>query len=163
MAAQAFAAGFHIVSNDGVSRPPTAKVTAKPPSVEELDAIELPNYGLTKTNDANGVPRTAEPREPTEDVPKTPNELERSQPPTPKQDEATNIVPAFWYPKMNRWRVLSACTQYFGNGLNDSAPGALIPYIEQWYGIGYAVVSTLFISNAVGKYPGQNPSLKRGT
>ena len=39
---------------------------------------------------------------------------------------------------------------YFVNGMNDSAPGPLIPYIEQWYGIGYAVVSTIWISNAVG-------------
>ena len=38
--------------------------------------------------------------------------------------------------------------EYLANGLNDSAPGALIPYVEKWYGIGYAVVSTIWISNA---------------
>src|SRR6185437_13491447 len=35
-------------------------------------------------------------------------------------------------------------------GLNDSATGALIPYIEDEYQIGYAVVSVIFITNAVG-------------
>lgn len=38
----------------------------------------------------------------------------------------------------------------FGNGMNDSAPGALIPYIEKHYGIGYAVVSLVFVANALG-------------
>jgi fucose permease len=38
----------------------------------------------------------------------------------------------------------------FGNGMNDSAPGALIPYIEKHYSIGYAVVSLIFVTNALG-------------
>ena len=55
----------------------------------------------------------------------------------------------------------------FGNGLNDSAPGALIPYLEKYvnqylrlvqsanfnirhYDIGYAIVSLIFVTNAVG-------------
>jgi fucose permease len=37
-----------------------------------------------------------------------------------------------------------------GNGLNDSAPGALIPYMERHYSIGYAIVSLIFVTNAVG-------------
>jgi fucose permease len=51
---------------------------------------------------------------------------------------------------MNRFRVLSCCLIYFGNGLNDSAPGALIPYIETHYRIGYAVVSLIFVAQALG-------------
>lgn len=38
----------------------------------------------------------------------------------------------------------------FGNGLNDAAPGALIPYMEKDYKIGYAIVSLIFVTNAVG-------------
>ena len=34
--------------------------------------------------------------------------------------------------------------------MNDSAPGALIPYIEAWYHIDYATVSTIWIGNAAG-------------
>lgn len=36
------------------------------------------------------------------------------------------------------------------NGLNDSAPGALIPYMEKQYNIGYALVSLIFVGNALG-------------
>ncbi|KAL4898856.1 hypothetical protein BDW74DRAFT_189895 [Aspergillus multicolor] len=49
-----------------------------------------------------------------------------------------------------KWRLLSACLMNFGNGMNDSAPGALLPYIEVDYEIGYAIVSLIFIANAVG-------------
>ncbi|KAI9035978.1 putative MFS efflux transporter [Aspergillus affinis] len=38
----------------------------------------------------------------------------------------------------------------FGNGINDITPGALIPYIEKRYNIGYAIVSLVFVANAVG-------------
>lgn len=51
---------------------------------------------------------------------------------------------------MNKWRLLSACLMNLTGGLNDSAPGALIPYLEKDYNIGYAVVSLIFITNAVG-------------
>ena len=140
MATSAFAMGLEIVSNDKIVHP---KAATRLPSNEELDAIDLPDYGLTQTPHAGQSDAT------NEDVAaKTPNELEQSQPPTPKRDEASNIVPTFSFPKMNRWRVLAACMEYLANGLNDSAPGALIPYIEKWYGIGYAVVSTIWIANA---------------
>ncbi|KAL4765274.1 putative MFS efflux transporter [Aspergillus foveolatus] len=49
-----------------------------------------------------------------------------------------------------KWRLASACLMNFGNGMNDSAPGALIPYIEDDYNIGYAIVSLVFIANAAG-------------
>lgn len=157
MAAFPFAAGLEIVSSNDVSRPPTAKTTPSPPTNEELDAIELPHYGLVHSQQNDNSITPASPHTPmeartpaTEQASKTPDELERSQPPTPKRDEAAGIVPSFSYPKMNKWRVLSCCLEYFGNGLNDSAPGALIPYIESWYSIGYALVSLIWITNAAG-------------
>ncbi|KAL0932318.1 MFS efflux transporter [Colletotrichum truncatum] len=51
---------------------------------------------------------------------------------------------------MNRWRFLAACLMNMGNGINDGAPGAIIPYMEKYYNIGYAIVSLIFIGNAVG-------------
>ena len=36
------------------------------------------------------------------------------------------------------------------DAMGCTAAGALIPYMEEWYGIGYAVVSLIFITNAVG-------------
>ncbi|KAL4971996.1 major facilitator superfamily domain-containing protein [Aspergillus desertorum] len=48
------------------------------------------------------------------------------------------------------WRLLSACLMNFRNGMNDSAPGALLPYMETDYELGYAIVSLIFVANAIG-------------
>ncbi|CRK24205.1 hypothetical protein BN1708_013875 [Verticillium longisporum] len=69
------------------------------------------------------------------------------------EHDATDIaepLQSMWDPYMNRWRLLTACLMNLGNGLNDSAPGALIPYMEKHYNIGYAVVSLIFVGNALG-------------
>lgn len=69
--------------------------------------------------------------------------------PTPASGGADSTL-GFANPSKTRWRVLSACLMNLGGGLNDSAPGALIPYIEKEYGIGYALVSLIFVANALG-------------
>ena len=38
----------------------------------------------------------------------------------------------------------------FANGLSDSAPGALIPYMEKQYHLSYALVSLIFVGQALG-------------
>ncbi|KAJ5352603.1 hypothetical protein N7452_001577 [Penicillium brevicompactum] len=53
-------------------------------------------------------------------------------------------------PRKTRWRLFSACLMLFGNGMNDSAPGALIPYMEKHYDINYSLVSMIFVGNALG-------------
>lgn len=53
-------------------------------------------------------------------------------------------------PPRNKFRYAACCVQTLLAGLTDSAPGALIPYMEKHYNIGYAVVSLIFISNAFG-------------
>ena len=35
-------------------------------------------------------------------------------------------------------------------GLNDGAPGVLLPSLERYYNLNYAVVSLIFLSNACG-------------
>lgn len=52
--------------------------------------------------------------------------------------------------RITKWQLLSACLMSFGGGMNNGAPGALIPYLEHDYSIGYAIVSMIFISNALG-------------
>jgi hypothetical protein len=49
------------------------------------------------------------------------------------QDEArsTEQIQTIWNPYKNRFRVLAAGLTAFGNGMNDSAPGALIASIER--------------------------------
>lgn len=83
-------------------------------------------------------------------TPMTPDELERSNPSTPRQNEVVDEAQTLSNPPMTKWRLLSACLMNFGSGLNDSIPGAIIPYIEKDYNIGYAVVSLIFVGNALG-------------
>lgn len=158
MASLTFVAGLDIKSDSERPDSSVAKPHARGPSIKELDAIELADHGNLYQKNHEAAITPAGPQTPAEAYTprwesfshKTPDELERSQPPTPKQDTAASVLPSFWYPTMNKWRVLAACLIYFGNGMSDSAPGALIPYIEAWYSIGYAIVSLIWIANAVG-------------
>lgn len=148
-----FAGGLSLVTHEPVSVPPSAKHQERGPSIEELDSIALPNYGLTK---ATGETKTSPGHNTSQenDGPSlsrtTPSELESSPPQSPTIDGATSIAPSFWYPAMNKWRVLAACSIYFGNGINDAVNGALIPSMETHYNIGYAIVSLIFVANAAG-------------
>ncbi|KAG9234628.1 major facilitator superfamily domain-containing protein [Amylocarpus encephaloides] len=81
-------------------------------------------------------------------TPRVPNDVEMSRPASPVQEVAA--LQSFSKPPMNRFRMSAVCLMNFTNGLNDSAPGALIPYIEKHYNIGYAVVSLIFVTNAIG-------------
>lgn len=83
-------------------------------------------------------------------TPKSPNEFTISRPPTPRQEEATGLAASWSNPPMNRWRILCVSLTYFANGMSDSAPGPLIPYMEAYYKVGYAIVSLIFVSNAIG-------------
>lgn len=85
----------------------------------------------------------------------TPSELEdNSRPSSPSQSRAHEVAaitsPTVTQPYMNRWRIPVLCLAFFIQGLNDSAPGALLPYMEQHYHIKYAIVSLIFVGNAVG-------------
>lgn len=66
------------------------------------------------------------------------------------QAAATDVIRSLHSPKKNKWRFMSACCMFIANGLSDSAPGALIPYMEQDYHVGYAIVSLIFVTNAAG-------------
>ena len=83
-------------------------------------------------------------------TPSSPNDIYFSRHLGLGSHEPANIVQSWTNPSVNKWRVLSCCMMYFGNGMNDSAPGALIPYIETHYHINYAIVSLVFVSQAVG-------------
>jgi hypothetical protein len=45
---------------------------------------------------------------------------------------ASDQIQTLWNPYKNRFRVLASCMAALGNGLNDSAPGALIASIEKY-------------------------------
>ncbi|KAG9246560.1 major facilitator superfamily domain-containing protein [Calycina marina] len=80
------------------------------------------------------------------------NDLEMSRPASPTINEHNGVeaLQSFSHPPENRYRMVSICMMNFLSGLSDSAPGALIPYIENYYGIGYAFVSLIFVTTALG-------------
>jgi hypothetical protein len=63
-------------------------------------------------------------------TPRSPLELSRPASPI-AEPEGVDAIQSFSSPPMNRFRMVSVCLLNFANGLGDSAPGALIPYIEK--------------------------------
>lgn len=111
MRASPFAAGgLGLITHEPVAVPAkSARPHERGPSIEELDSLELPHYGLTK--DQRGTAKTSngtithqefQTRNQRET---TPDQLEASPPHSPVGDGATAIAPSFWYPMMNKWRV----------------------------------------------------------
>ncbi|CAK7896285.1 hypothetical protein CAAN1_04S07822 [[Candida] anglica] len=64
-------------------------------------------------------------------------------------DETTPVM-TFRNPPKNLWRVCACCIWAFTNGFSDGTPGALLPFIEEYYNVSYSVVSLIWMSNAVG-------------
>ncbi|KAH7419512.1 putative MFS efflux transporter [Cadophora sp. MPI-SDFR-AT-0126] len=64
--------------------------------------------------------------------------------------QSSDKVQTVWEPYKNRFRVLASCFMALSNGMNDSAPGALIESIERKYDIDYGTVSIIFVCNAIG-------------
>ncbi|MCJ1229219.1 hypothetical protein MMC12_005884 [Toensbergia leucococca] len=140
MTTHAFGAFISIDESSQIADPPSV-LKSSTPTVYELDDL---SWGRRYNGPA--VPTAPSGIQ----TPITPNELEMSRPPSPTSDETVDIMQSLSSPPMNRYRLLSACLMFFGNGLNDSAPGALIPYMEKDYKVGYAVVSLIFVANALG-------------
>ncbi|EXJ55495.1 hypothetical protein A1O7_08422 [Cladophialophora yegresii CBS 114405] len=121
-------------------------ITSVTPAEHEFDELQ---WGRRLNGPRTASSRNASPTG--RAVPLTPDELERSQPATPKRDHAVDaIVHSASNPPRNRWRLAASCVMFFVMGLNDAATGALIPYLEEEYSIGYAIVSLIFITNALG-------------
>ncbi|MCJ1252382.1 hypothetical protein MMC24_000188 [Lignoscripta atroalba] len=146
MSAHAFGAFVKVDTSSQLADPPAvldknAHTTEPKPSNYELDQLIGGSY-------YNGP---SQPQAPSDtQTPITPNDLEMDRPSSPRSRDAADIVQSLSNPPMNKWRLLSCCLMCFGNGLNDSAPGALIPYMEESYKIGYAIVSLIFVTNAIG-------------
>lgn len=102
----------------------------KQPHVGVLPDIELESIKAGKESNASYFDH--QPKTGTQ-TPKTPNDLEASCPPTPRQDDAVGLVQTWNNPPMNKWRILCCCIIYFGNGLNDAGKqrsGMVIEYMD---------------------------------
>lgn len=53
-------------------------------------------------------------------------------------------------PSKNIWRITAVFFYQITQGYNDATPGALLPYIEQYYGLTYTLVSLIWMANALG-------------
>jgi hypothetical protein len=136
-----FTTGLGLVTDDSiVAVLASTKHSNRGPSIEELDSIELPDYGLTKgqsgppTTSAKDVSTVHQARS-AADSQTAPSDLEASprQSPTFEGSTATSIIPSVWYPAMDRWRVLAACLGYFANGINDSVVGVIVFQLLAWF------------------------------
>lgn len=65
-------------------------------------------------------------------------------------DSCDNLRLNWKDPPKNKYRILACCIWTFTGGLSDGAPGALLPSIESYYDISYAIVSMIWFSCAVG-------------
>ncbi|KAI1798744.1 MFS general substrate transporter [Daldinia bambusicola] len=127
--------------------PPRRVKSRTYPAVPQQDSIELEPLRHHPNN--AGASSTSGPATPREE-----NDVEMSAPETPAEPaepaEVFEALPTLKDPPMNKFRLAACCFQSFVGGLTDSAPGALIPYMESHYNIGYSVVALIFIGNALG-------------
>jgi fucose permease len=147
MAPSSLGAFIEIESSPHVSTPPPAvhkdnQWIAQRPSDYELNEIS-PRKPSQLPSDPAEQPHVASPSP-------TPSVLENHSPEANEDEAAEWAADRTSMSWKTKWRLLSCCLIQFGNGMNDSAPGALIPYIEKHYSIGYAVVSLIFVTNALG-------------
>ncbi|KAK5661231.1 hypothetical protein OQA88_11124 [Cercophora sp. LCS_1] len=50
----------------------------------------------------------------------------------------------------NRYRLFAVCLISFVNALSDTAPSALIPFMERYYSITPGIISLIFVASALG-------------
>ncbi|KAJ5654022.1 hypothetical protein N7490_001025 [Penicillium lividum] len=131
------------------------RITSPLPAVRKKQGIAQRDMELNEIHPARNLDQIAYEvgtHEPTGLSIPTPGALE-SRMPSPVAEKATTIE---WAPDRTvtpwktKWRLLSACLMLFGNGMNDGAPGALLPYMEKHYQISYSIVSLIFVGNALG-------------
>lgn len=95
-----------------------------------------------------------------------PDTIRAATPPAPQDEEnrsttsnsdnadppasATAALQTWNNPPVNKWRILAAFFSFIVLGMNDAAPGALIPYLEKYYDLNFTVVSLIFLSPFVG-------------
>jgi len=147
MASQPFGALIDFHESAGIADPPAVLPKDRHGLPDLPTAFELQELNKTIRNNGPSNPPTPSGTQ----TPRSPNDLEQSRSTSPEYGPASvEVTQTFSNPPINRYRVIAACLMNFQNGLNDAAPGALIPYMEADYHIGYAIVSLIFVGNAIG-------------
>ncbi|KAI1169679.1 MFS general substrate transporter [Nemania sp. FL0916] len=145
------------VESNSLPQAPRRAVSRTYPAVPQHEGIELKSMPTASaarlvSPTSSGPSTPCEERDLEMSVSSTPGGPETSGSGEPASPDANTfeVLPSLTDPPRNKFRFAACCTQTLLSGLTDSAPGALIPYIEKYYHIGYAVVSLIFISNAFG-------------
>lgn len=93
-------------------------------SLSKPQSVRLPDREITGGRKERNVPTSSLLKPPTANALKS---FEMSETSLPVAESAESV----WNPYMNRFRFLSACVTSICAGLNDSAPGALLPHLEK--------------------------------
>lgn len=151
MASSGLGALFEIESSSRISSPPPAVRKDQQNVIQLSSDYELDEFQRHKNYTRETQDQVTQASTGQSTPAPTPSVLENRLPTPEAEHVATEWVADMTTPPpKTKWRLLSICLIQLGNGMNDSAPGALIPYIEQHYSIGYAVVSLIFVTNALG-------------
>ncbi|KZS91214.1 MFS general substrate transporter [Sistotremastrum niveocremeum HHB9708] len=90
---------------------------------------------------------------------------EMSRPAASRSTTATSRVPLVQGPTPKQKRLLhihfaAVCFSFFLMGWNDGATGPLLPTIQRFYKVDFAIVSLLFLSNSIGFIVGALSNIK---
>ncbi|KAH8784503.1 MFS transporter-like protein [Hyaloscypha sp. PMI_1271] len=65
-------------------------------------------------------------------------------------DSAVEVLQKWNSPRINMFRVPATFWSFFVVGMNDGSYGALVPHLEEYYGLSYTIVSLIFLSPFAG-------------
>ncbi len=110
--------------------------------VTPVEVVELDEGGDDHHNSADGDDSANDPHMPRSDASDAFG--------TAGDEAAVEVLQSVFAPRKNVFRMAAVALITLNDGLHDSAAGALLPYIEQQYGIGYGIVSLIFVASAFG-------------
>lgn len=70
--------------------------------------------------------------------------------PLPEQVNTGKQIMTSRNPPKNLYRIIITCCWAAAGGWSDATPGAILPFIEEYYGITYSIVSLIWMANAAG-------------
>ena len=128
MSSSCLAAIISIESNQISNPPPVySKKTVRDASPRETDPpVDLEMYPISTTERSRLSVNTGKPKTPLRSMNEALPDSSNSPP-----SHASEQIQTIWNPYKNRFRVMASCMTVFANGMNDSAPGALIASIER--------------------------------
>ena len=132
MSASSFAAAIFIESDQIPAPPPSyTKRSIRDGSPRDADPpVDLEMYHMRTPEPSPNSPMSNGPAKRSS---RSSNETDPSSPPqSPPPSHASDQIQTLWNPYKNRFRVLASCMTAFANGLNDSAPGALLTSVERY-------------------------------